>query len=131
MKKKILAHEFTESLQYLPRFMRDFHDQKDLFKSIDQLYGNSKGYKELEFDWRNNHIFTIDFFLWFMGQHGYTLQKSRRKDVQFFDIKETIEKMLAKRLVEMSKLLSSGLEPEASVATVDGSSTEAGNKNNT
>lgn len=30
--------KWLESGNYLPKFMRDFHDQKDLFKSMHYLY---------------------------------------------------------------------------------------------
>lgn len=37
------------------------------------------------------HCFTIDVFLWWMGEDGYKLQKIKKKDVVFDDINETIQ----------------------------------------
>lgn len=76
----------------LPEFMKDFHDQKDLFKAIYAQYseGNSKELLQ-RVNWVDAHCFTIDVFLWWMGLHGYKLQKSRKKGVEFYDPQETIE----------------------------------------
>lgn len=80
----------------LPYFMRDFHDQKDLFKSIETLY--SKSENKMPGNWIDNHVFTIDWFLWFMADHGYTLQKYRGKKVKTFDIHETINELKIVRI---------------------------------
>lgn len=63
--------------KHLPAFMRDFHDQKDLFKAIDGTFEQASGH---EINWVDAHIYTIDTFLWFMAAHGYTLQKQRTKE---------------------------------------------------
>jgi hypothetical protein len=73
--------QWLESSEYLPDFMRDFHDQKDIFKSIERLYrgDNDENYRV---SWIDCHVYTIDRFLWYMASRGYTLQKSR-KNVMF------------------------------------------------
>lgn len=101
----VSAAEYTKSLEYLPDFMRDFHDQKDLFKAIHELYKNNESLQKMPNSWVENHIFVIDYFLWFMGQHGYKLQKIRKKGVAFFDIADTIEEMRKKRMKTLSELL--------------------------
>ena len=65
---------WLHSKKYLPEFMRDFHDQKDLFKAMHTLYSGSES---LKMTWVDGHIYVIDCFLWFMASRGYTLQKSR------------------------------------------------------
>lgn len=76
----------------LPDFMVDFHDQKDLFKVIYTQYREGNNKKLLEnVNWVDAHCFTIDVFLWWMGKHGYKLQKSRCKNVEFYNPLETIE----------------------------------------
>ena len=92
------AQEYTESKEYLPDLLKDFHDQKDLFKAIEELYHKSESYKQLNPNWRECHIYTIDFFLWFLGQHGYKIQKVKSKRYAFFDIKRTIKEMQTRRL---------------------------------
>ena len=75
----------------LPDFMKDFHDQKDLFKAIYTQYGEGNN-KELlsKVNWIDAHCFTIDVFLWWMGMHGYKLQKIRKKGIEFHEPNETI-----------------------------------------
>ena len=76
---------------YLPSFMRDFHDQKDLFKTIDHFW-NPK-----DVSWVQAHIYVIDYFLRFMAVHGYILQRCRKK-IAFQDIEE--KKDQYKKIVE-------------------------------
>jgi len=70
--------KWLESGKYLPKFLRDFHDQKDLFKTIHILYRNNDGAETMP-NWVTGHIYVIDWFLWYMASRGYTLQKSRKK----------------------------------------------------
>jgi hypothetical protein len=92
------AQEFLESGQYLPEFMRDFHDQKLLFKYLNEVVCNAREKAEstnkmqLEKlpDWVSAQIYTIDFFLWVMARHGYTLQRSRKKISDFEDMEQDL-----------------------------------------
>jgi len=70
-------NEWLQSGEYLPKFMRDFHDQKDLFKTIHILYRDND--QEEMPNWMQGQIYTIDWFLWYMASRGYTLQKSKKK----------------------------------------------------
>jgi hypothetical protein len=93
---------YLKSGKYLPEFMRDFYDQKDLFKRIDDnVDANRKknlNERYLEgLNWINSHIYTVDFFLWFMAQHGYTLQRSRKK-IEFCDIDTTLKDYKEKQM---------------------------------
>lgn len=90
---------------YLPAFMRDFHDQKELFKDIQRMVEARKkaepNYTYLDgVSWVAAHVYVVDFFLWFMAQHGYTLQKCRRSDVEFRDIEEELAANRERRRVE-------------------------------
>jgi len=67
---------------YLPEFMRDFHDQKDIFKEIATLYQDSNNADKMP-NWVNAHCYTVDWFLYYMASRGYTLQKTRKKGVNF------------------------------------------------
>lgn len=69
-----------DALPYLPEFMQDFHDQKDLFKEIDMIYEKSEG---TDISWVKAHCYTVDRFLYYMASRGYTLQKCRKKNVNF------------------------------------------------
>ena len=80
---------WLKSGEYLPKFMRDFHDQKRIFKRIDELVANRRErcIKEHGRDlyplpgWVTCHIYVIDVFLWYMAINGYALQKTHRKIV--------------------------------------------------
>lgn len=84
--------QYLSNLDYLPDFMKDFHDQKDLFKSIFDQYRNGNAKELLErVNWVDAHCFTIDVFLWWMAENGYKLQKIRKSDVKFDNAEETIK----------------------------------------
>lgn len=78
-------NDFLVNGDYLPNFLKDFHDQKDFFKSMHFLYQDSEGAEDRP-NWCDGHIYTIDWFLWFMGSRGYTLQKNRTKNIEFKDL---------------------------------------------
>lgn len=88
--------QYTQEANHIPDFMKDFHDCKDLFKSINQQY--SKGDKPSPVNWVDAHVYTVDYFLWFMGQHGYKLQKIKSKDVDFYDLHETLKALKEDRM---------------------------------
>lgn len=86
--KKKSNLQWRNSKDHLPDFMRDFHNQKDLFKALSSSFANSD---ECPVDWRDGHIYTVDWFLWFMAIHGYKLTKTTAK-VEHKDIDEAISK---------------------------------------
>jgi hypothetical protein len=75
--------------KYLPKFMRDFHDQKDLFKAMHTIIVDINKGDLKDISWVAGHIYVIDVFLWFMARRGYTLQKTRTT-LPFRDIEEDI-----------------------------------------
>jgi hypothetical protein len=76
--------------KHLPGFMRDFHDQKDLFKTIHNQYElyEKQGHRNSP-SWVDAQIYVIDSFLWFMAGHGYTLQRCRANQ-EFLDLHNTM-----------------------------------------
>lgn len=96
------AEEWLKSGGYLPRFMRDFHAQKDIFKWIARPVQNTKAHAKAEgrmdqlpgFSWVESHIYVVDFFLWYMAKHGYTLQPMRQ-DYEHASWDESIAAMRA------------------------------------
>ncbi len=86
--------KWMESGGYLPRPLRDFHDQKDAFKAIHEIVSGNDGTKQIT--WVQAHIYVIDVFLWFMALRGYTLQKSRMK-FDFADFEKTVAEQKSKR----------------------------------
>lgn len=75
--------------RYLPGFMRDFHDQKDVFKAIHEtIKVENHGYAK-DVGWVAGQCYVIDIFLWWMARRGYTLQRSR-VDQEFVSLDDTI-----------------------------------------
>lgn len=88
----LLVKDFLESGKHLPPFLRDFHNQKDVFKTLWGVMDKSGLPKEIQtLGWVNFHIIIIDIFLWWMAKRGWTLQRSRQK-VEFLDVNEDIKK---------------------------------------
>ena len=105
------AREYCLEAKYLPDILKDFHDQKDLFKTFWDWWGREIE-NELGITWSDAHIFTIDKFLWFMGLHGYKLQKDRSKGVDFYDINDSIKAMDNKQVEMLKKLMNQGESSE-------------------
>lgn len=92
--------------RYLPSFMRDFHDQKELFRAIHQTIGVRKNDMAKDVSWPVGQVYVIDIFLWWMARRGYTLQRAR-VDQEFLDIHETIHIQTERRdAAEMAALKS-------------------------
>lgn len=83
-------NKWRESGDYLPDFLKDFHDQKDFFKAMHELI-NVEGHEFCkDITWVGGHCYVIDIFLWFLAKYGYKIQKSTAK-VDFKDIYEEIK----------------------------------------
>lgn len=66
--------------KHLPKELRDFHAQKDLFVTMHEMLGPPDPKDMIKRpNWVEGHTYTIDCFLWFMARHGYTLQRARAK----------------------------------------------------
>lgn len=67
--------------KHLPEPLRDFHDQKEVFKAMHDMQKPAShldaigGHYSLDFV--TGQCYVIDRFLWFMARRGYTLQRSR------------------------------------------------------
>lgn len=96
--------KWRESGKHLPNFMRDFHDQKDVFKA---MYFKQDCGSAGDIGWVQGQIYVIDCFLWFMAKRGYTLQKSR-KNLDFQDIQKDIEDFKKHELEMAKKIFKTG-----------------------
>jgi hypothetical protein len=108
--------DWRKSGDYLPEFMRDFHDQKELFKALDEvrersIAKNSGSYMR-DVSWSDAHIYTVDIFLWVMAGHGYTLQRSRRR-FAFGDIYEFVSASTKRWRDSAAQALGFGKEPQS------------------
>ena len=93
--------QWLTSGEYLPSFMRDFHDQKDVFKAMHNTITNANDNGNP----RDGHIYVVDTFLWYMARCGYTLQKSR-KEVPFKDMQDDIDRYKSEMTEAFAKTLS-------------------------
>jgi hypothetical protein len=98
------ARDWCQDGLHLPKFMRDFHDQKDLFKTIQETFSN-----EPPVDWVSGQVYVVDWFLWFMALHGYTLQRTRKR-AEFRDIDERIADANKRRRSAFSEMLEKEME---------------------
>lgn len=84
---------WLKSGDYMPSRLRDFHDQKDLFKCMHDFY--SAAFRDPKNEqwgipsWTGCQVYIVDFFLYFMAMHGYTLQRSR-SDLPFYSLDESV-----------------------------------------
>lgn len=94
---KLPDHEFKAWMaggKYLPPPMRDFHDQKSIFKAFHEWAVKSEIANRIT--WIDAHIYVIDVFLWYMAKRGYTLQKARVR-YDFSDLTEDVDRQNDRR----------------------------------
>tara|TARA_R110000764_G_scaffold43296_3_gene97387 strand:+ start:784 stop:1131 length:348 start_codon:yes stop_codon:yes gene_type:complete len=99
---------WRDQQKHLPEFMRDFHNCKDLFKAISEYIVCEDDHPANDVNWRQAHCYTIDVFLWFMAEHGYTLQRSRTKQ-DFTSLAERVAQMRELRQQASASVLLSGM----------------------
>ncbi len=96
---------FRKDGKYLPPALRDFHDQKDIFKLIHRVTMVEKHEYCKEISWVAGQCYVIDIFLWTMARFGYTLQRSR-SNVQFLDMDAAIKGMKSEESEAFGRMLS-------------------------
>jgi hypothetical protein len=84
-------HDYVKSGDHLPPPLKDFHDAKDVFKVMHRKYGRFE-HAGQEVNWVLGNCYVIDWFLWFMAQRGWTLQRSRVR-IDFTDLAAEIAQM--------------------------------------
>ena len=100
--------DWMKSGEYLPPILRDFHDQKDLFKTMHQIVMVDKHEYCKEVSWIAGQCYVIDIFLWFMARRGYTLQKSRQR-FEFNDLQAELR--MTKEVRDRAAAAALGLTP--------------------
>jgi hypothetical protein len=114
------AHELKQFLsdgRYLPEVMRDFHDAKEIFKTMHHVSGwNEEEGWARNISWMDGQIYVIDLFLHFMARHGYTLQRSRAK-LEFHSLEEKCRRVRDEQANAFASFLAAKMatpKPEAS-----------------
>lgn len=100
--------KWRKSGKYLPRFLRDFHDQKATFKAMHDVI-NVEGHDYCkDVSWVSGQCYVIDIFLWHMARHGYVLRRAATK-LPFDDIEITTQE--ARERFSRAMMLAMGLTP--------------------
>lgn len=105
--------EFMKDGRYLPRFMRDFHDCKDLFKTLHRRVDVKKHPYAGSVSWDVGQCYVVDIFLWYMAKHGYTLQRTRTQ-FEHPEITDTVKETMAAirdEFFKSSSLYAPSMEP--------------------
>jgi hypothetical protein len=93
---------------HLPKVLRDFHDQKEVFKAMHDMLIVKPSDIGSEISVVEGQVYVVDRFLWFMARHGYTLQKSRARQ-NFDSLEGNVQSFTEQRNAAFAKLL--GLTP--------------------
>jgi hypothetical protein len=101
---KTTMNEWLRTGKYLPEPLRDFHDQKDVFKAIhESIYVEGHEYAK-SVDWVAGQCYVIDIFLWWMAKRGYTLQRTRRRD-EFRDLSADVAEKNRRRSDRLNEMM--------------------------
>lgn len=91
--------------KHLPNILKDFHDQKDVFKTMHEMLGEQDSDATIKRpSFVEGQCYVIDCFLWFMARHGYTLQRSRAK-LEFDCLADNIKAFEERRNAMLAKCL--------------------------
>ncbi len=108
MARKTNVDQWLKSGEYLPRPLRDFHDQKEVFKAMHEIIRERPGATVRRPNWIEGQCYVIDVFLWFMARRGWTLQRTRR-DGDFRDLEADVRARTEKRDAESMALLAEAM----------------------
>ena len=78
MARETNVDAWLKSGEYLPEPLRDFHDQKEVFKAMHEIVREDPASFIKRPSWMEGQCYVIDVFLWFMARRGWTLQRTRR-----------------------------------------------------
>ena len=104
--------EWLKSGKYLPAPLRDFHDQKDVFKAIDDTVKPDPTGVVQRPSWIDAHCYVIDVFLWYMARRGYTLQRTRRKG-EYRNLAADIDACNQRRIGHLDLMLADSISKKA------------------
>jgi hypothetical protein len=109
--------QFLSDGKYLPEVMRDFHDAKEIFKTMHHVSGwNEEEGWARNISWMDGQIYVIDLFLHFMARHGYTLQRSRAK-LEFHSLDEKCRRVRDEQVDKFASFLAAHMAAPASEAS--------------
>lgn len=102
--------------KHLPDFLKDFHDQKDVFIAMHEMFGEpNKDATIKRPSVVEGQCYVVDCFLWFMARHGYTLQRSRA-GLEFDCLADNVKAIKGHRAELFAQALSAPVGPSAADA---------------
>jgi hypothetical protein len=106
--------QWLKSGDYLPEPLRDFHDQKEVFKAMHSIIQEKPDAMIKRPTWIEGQCYVIDVFLWFMARRGYTLQRTRRRG-SFRNLDDDVRAQTEARSSALNAMLASpsASEPKA------------------
>lgn len=116
MANKINVDQWLKSGDYLPKPLRDFHDQKEVFQAMHEIVREDPTALVRRPDWIQGQCYVIDVFLWFMARRGWTLQRTRRHG-DFRDLEADVRAKTEARNAASSALLAGLLRANQSANT--------------
>lgn len=108
MTRRINVDQWLKSGEYLPKPLRDFHDQKEVFKAMHEIIRERPGDLVKRPTWIEGQCYVIDVFLWFMARRGWTLQRTRRQG-DFRDLEADVRARTEARDAASSAMLAEAL----------------------
>jgi len=100
------ADAWLKSGKYLPPPLRDFHDQKGVFKAMHEMIDVEGHEYAKPVNWIAGQCYVIDIFLWFMARRGWTLQRTR-KQYNFKDLEADVAEQDKKRSERFAAMIQS------------------------
>lgn len=97
------TEKWLKSGKYLPKPLRDFHDQKEVFKAIHETVREDPTSLHKRPDWVTGQMYVIDVFLWYMARRGYTLQRTHRKG-EYRDLADDVRAANEQRMNTLSSI---------------------------
>lgn len=113
--------EFLSKKKHLPDFLRGFHDQKDLFKSLHEWMSLGPQPEDTSYKmptWVEGHIYVMDYVLPFLALHGWTLQKTKSKITGLCDLNQTLQEHKQREAEQLQQMLNSFKNPDAPIKPI-------------
>lgn len=102
---KRTIQDWRDSRDYLPDFLKDFHDQKDAFKCVHETIRVNKHDYCKDISWMEGQCYVVDIFLWWAARYGYKLQRTNA-NVEFEDLDEAISANNARAIDALKQMFS-------------------------
>ncbi|QGT54534.1 hypothetical protein b3_0293 [Synechococcus phage B3] len=95
---------WLRSGKHLPKPLRDFHDQKEIFKAMHEIVTENSACLIKRPTWVEGQCYVIDVFLWFMARRGWTLQRTKYKG-DFRDLESDVQAQTERRIIKLGSII--------------------------